>query len=326
MNSCVLTLEIAMKKNILLVCTCFLLCHFAKAQSESISLAGTWTLKLDSMNVGLQQKWYDQSFSQQITLPGTLDDAGIGATPSLSTDSLYKAVLMSLTRKHRYVGVAWYKKEIEVPESFAGRDLQLSLERVIWKTTLWIDGEEMGSNESLSAAQLFNIRGGLKAGKHAVVLRIDNNKQHEISVQNFAHAYTDGTQIMWNGVIGKLELKSIPAISIKSVQIYPDIANKQARVALQIHNSRGKATSASVLYSLFYKGKEVANIKSSNAINPGNNIVTATIAIDDVKLWDEFTPNLYSLKTAIQVDQNITDDRTVAFGMREWLYFLIYGH
>jgi hypothetical protein len=307
-----------MKKNILLVCTCFLLCHFAKAQSESISLAGTWTLKLDSMNVGLQQKWYDQSFSQQITLPGTLDDAGIGATPSLSTDSLYKAVLMSLTRRHRYVGVAWYKKEIEVPESFAGRDLQLSLERVIWKTTLWIDGEEIGSNESLSAAQLFNIRGGLKAGKHSVVLRIDNNRQHDISVQNFAHAYTDGTQIMWNGVIGKLELKSIPAISIQRVQVYPDVANKQARVELQVYNSRGNATSASVLYSLLYQEKEVANKKSSHTVNPGNNIVTATIAIDDVKLWDEFTPNLYSLKTAIQVDQKVTDGRTVAFGMREW--------
>lgn len=307
-----------MKKNILLFYTYFLLCNISKAQTAHISLAGAWALRLDSLNVGIQQKWYDRSFPQQVALPGTLDDAGVGTTTVLSTDSLYKGVLMSLTRKHRYVGVAWYKKEIEIPQGFAGKDAQLSLERVIWKTTLWIDGQEVGSNESLSAVQLINIRGGLRPGKHTMVLRIDNRKQHDISVQDFAHAYTDGTQIMWNGVIGKMELKSIPAVSIQNVQVYPDVRNEQARVELHIYNNRGVAATAMILYNLSYKGKEVVNKKIIDTVVPGNNIITTTIDVNDAKLWDEFDPNLYCLRTALQADQGTTDERSVTFGMREW--------
>ncbi len=300
-------------KNILLLSALFFLSFIAKAQTESISLAGTWSVKLDSMNIGIQERWYDQLFSQQIKLPGTLDDAGIGARPTFSTDSIYKDVLLSLTRKHRYIGVAWYRKEIEVPRSFASKDLQLSLERVLWKTTLWIDGQEIGSNESLSAAQVFNIRGGLKPGKHVVVLRIDNEKQHDISVKDFAHAYTDGTQIMWNGVIGKMEMKALSTVSLQNVQVYPDIKNKLVKVKLSVYNNTGNNTYTNISLSALFKENVVAERSVTGNLKPGNNIVTTTISIDEFKLWDEFTPNLYTLKATVNADEEF-----VTFGMREW--------
>ncbi|RZK52163.1 MAG: glycoside hydrolase family 2, partial [Pedobacter sp.] len=165
--------------------------------SQSISLAGSWEVKLDSANKGKQNNWFKDFSGQQIKLPGTLDDAKIGKRVALDTTTLNKSVLLSLARKHRYVGVAWYKKQIDLKTNM--ENAELFLERVIWKTECWIDGDYIGSAESLSAAHQFNL-GNLKAGKHTIILKVDNTKQHDISFNDFAHAYTDGTQIIWNGV------------------------------------------------------------------------------------------------------------------------------
>ena len=61
---------------------------------ESVSLAGTWQFKLDSQDVGIQQKWYDQPFEGSVQLPGTLDDARVGAGTQLSDTKLVKEVLL----------------------------------------------------------------------------------------------------------------------------------------------------------------------------------------------------------------------------------------
>ena len=116
---------------------------------------------------------------------------------------LEKPQLLRLTRKNAYVGVAWYKREINIPKSMAGQPLEFSFERVLWQSRLWIDGEEVaGAQESLIAPHRFVMPKGLSAGKHIIALRIDNRKRYDISANDLAHAYTNDTQIMWNGVLG----------------------------------------------------------------------------------------------------------------------------
>src|SRR6185436_13758214 len=90
-------------------------CFFHTHAQRSISLAGQWLVRLDSLNEGIDQQWYKQSAGSAIQLPGTLDDAGIGSTPTLTADKLSKEVLLQLTRKHTYIGAAWYSKEIVIP-------------------------------------------------------------------------------------------------------------------------------------------------------------------------------------------------------------------
>src|SRR3546814_14975012 len=54
----------------------------------------------------------------------------------------------------------------------------------------------------------------LNPGKHVLVLRIDNSKQYDMTHRDMAHAYTNETQIMWNGVVGAMYLQAIPDASI----------------------------------------------------------------------------------------------------------------
>src|SRR3546814_4901133 len=91
---------------------------------------------------------------------------------------------------------------------------RLFLERVLWKSSLWIDGKPAGSRESLNTPHQYELDNMLNPGKHVLVLRIDNSKQYDMTHRDMAHAYTNETQIMWNGVVGAMYLQAIPDASI----------------------------------------------------------------------------------------------------------------
>ncbi len=300
-----------------LVC---ILCFVSlNVQSQDISLAGEWVYRLDPENRGIQERWYDQQFDQQLELPGTLDGNKIGSGSTLSADKLSKEVLLSLTRKHRYIGVAWYQKELSIPANWKDKDLELFLERVLWETRVWIDGKEIGMQESLSTPQRFNTGFPLSPGRHTIVLRIDNSKKYDNSgPQNFAHAYTDGTQIIWNGVIGKMALRVLEKFRISGLQVYPNAEQKQIRVQTSLTNSLPDKKSAQLEYTLLYKNRVVNRQKHSITIRPGKQEEEQLIPIANPKLWDEFNPELYQLQVTLSGSGLKSAPQQVNFGMRKF--------
>ena len=241
--------------------------------------------------IDLSGEWKVSMVNHPITLPNTLDGAGIGE-PNTLTPALTKPQLLRLTRKHSYIGKASYQREITINKEMAGKPLELLLERVMWRSRLLIDGQDLGQmQESLVSPHVFSIN-GLSEGKHTLTLLIDNNKLHEISVNNLAHSYTNDTQIMWNGVLGRMELSVAPAIS--DVQVYPDIDNSRIAVKVKAENP-----------VFLLDGAQTAATKTAD----GEYI----IPVANMKLWNEFTPNLYSLTVMAGQQQ-----KTVTFGMRSF--------
>lgn len=267
----------------------------ASAQ-QTMSLSGKWQVRLGTGKV------------QPIALPGTLDGAGIG-TPNTLQPALTKPQLSRLTRNHSYIGQATYEREIIVPQEMAGKPLQLLLERVMWRSRVMIDGKDLGQmQESLTTPHLFNIKEGLTAGKHTLTITIDNNKLHDITVDNLAHAYTNDTQIMWNGVLGRMELSVAPIVS--DVQVYPEVDKQQARIKLALLDAK----------------KEPQFMLDGQAVKPTK--VAAgeyVLPMADAQLWSEFIPHLYTLSVMAG-----GQTKTVSFGMRsfkaEGNRLLINGH
>ena len=277
---------------------CFLSCLMmltASAQ-QTMSLSGKWQVRLGTGKV------------LPIALPGTLDGAGIG-TPNTLQPALTKPQLSRLTRNHSYIGQATYEREIIVPQEMAGKPLQLLLERVMWRSRVMIDGKDLGQmQESLTTPHLFNIKEGLTAGKHTLTITIDNNKLHDITVDNLAHAYTNDTQIMWNGMLGRMELSVAPIV--RDVQVYPEVDKQQARIKLALQDAK----------------KEPQFMLDGQAVKPTK--VAAgeyVLPMTDAQLWSEFNPHLYTL--SVLAGGQI---KTVSFGMRsfkaEGNRLLINGH
>ena len=257
----------------LLVCPAFVWAQ------QRIDLSGEWKVSLGD------------SEKLSIELPNTLDGAGIGEVNTL-TPALTKPQLSRLTRKHSYIGQATYQREITITKDLADKPLELLLERVMWCSRLLVDGKDLGQmQESLVGPHIYSLK-GLGEGKHTLTLIIDNNKLHEITVDNLAHAYTNDTQIMWNGVLGRMELSVAPTMS--DVQVYPDIDKSSISVKVKAQNP-----------AFMLDGVQVSAARIADG--------EYQISINDMKLWNEFTPHLYQL-TVMDGKQQ----KTVTFGMRSF--------
>lgn len=306
-------------KQLLLICISFLILSSCKDKSPVISLAGEWQVALDSTDVGVAEKWFDQSFDDKITLPGTTDEAGYGI-PNALAPSIQKPQILHLTRKNSYIGPVWYAREISIPSHWEGKSIELKLERVIWQTSVWVDGNPVpGSCESLISPHYFDLTDHLSPGNHKLVIRVDNSKQYDISVNDMAHAYTNETQIMWNGIIGEISLTAKNALSIDQLQVYPDLSGNQIKLKSKVTN-KGEALAGNLSLTVKEKnsGLTVADIRQKVDLQAGENLLNLTCLLGDkVKRWSEFTPDLYVLDLSVDAGE-IKAGKEITFGMREF--------
>jgi hypothetical protein len=285
---------------------------------KQIDLSGDWSFALDSTDVGITENWFDNELTGSVKLPGTLDDAGIG-TPNTLTPKLERPQILRLTRKHSYIGPAWYQKKVTIPENWEDKNISLKLGRVIWESRVWIDDQPVGFQESLIAPHYYDLSEVLTPGEHLITIRIDNRKKYSISVHEMAHAYTNETQIIWNGVIGDIKLTASDPVFVSNIQVYPDVENKNCRVVCMISNQTSSPVNADLsIWSQLKSGNdELSAVTREISLAPGQQMVEFTYPMgDDIKLWDEFNPNLYVMHASIKGD-GFDDKQSTSFGMRK---------
>ncbi len=271
---------------------------------SKIDLSGVWEVKLDSTNIGDSEDWASNKFvGTSIDLPNTLDDVAIG-TPSTLEPAINNYVMSNLTRKHQYIGKAWYQKEIEVPASWKDKNIQLGLERIIWESSVYVDGNLIGSANSLVGSHNYNLTKSLTPGKHLLTVCIDNsNKFPLINVagtmypdkvnQDMAHAYTNHTQIKWNGILGDMQLVASDNNTPENVQIYPNAELNKLKITFDQSNDVGESVKLIIKST---DGIEVYNNKVMVSKIETNQFVLEVDKPSNLELWDEFNPMLYNVE------------------------------
>lgn len=288
-------------------------------KSFQINLSGEWTVRLDSTDVGAEEVWYGRLYETPINLPGTTDQAGLGTKCTLEP-AMKKPQLLQLTRAYSYVGAAWYAKKVEIPAEWKGKDVLLNLERVLWDTQVWVDGVQVdGHEESLVAPHRYDLTPYLKyGGKHVLTVRVDNRKRHDISVNNLAHAYTNATQVMWNGILGDIYLEALDRVRIDEVRLYPDAAKKSVRAVVSVHNGTDIHRNVTLHLNIAGKmdGKEYSSAHMQVTAAPGLSAVELRCNLGkDAPMWSEFHPYLYRADVELE-SAGCTSAVAESFGLR----------
>lgn len=280
----------------------------------TVDLSGQWKCWLDSNDKGLAIDWTQREFADSAWLPGTTDSNGLGV-PNTLAPALTRPQLSHLTRKHSYVGPAWYQRDIVIPKEMANKPLRISLERVLWQSRLWIDGIEVNNpQESLTTPHEFEIPEGLNEGMHTLTLRIDNRKLYDISVSDMGHAYTDETQIKWNGVLGKMTIAMIDPVEITNVIVTPNVRGNEIKVTAEIENHLNESAEANLTLRI---DQEILKTASIN-IAPGSQRFDFTCPMpNDARAWNEFSPVCYQLNATLLTSQGQKSEANAQFGMRE---------
>lgn len=285
---------------------------------QKLNLSGIWSIRLDSADVGILHNWAKADFNKTIYLPGTTDDAGLG-TPNLLLPALQKPQILHLTRKHSYLDPAWYQRTVDIPTNWKNKQITLKLERVIWKTQVWVDGKAVeGEQESLTTPHYFDLSQQLSPGKHTLVIRIDNRKKYDVSVNNMAHAYTNETQIMWNGVIGEISCIAENKTNISSIQVFPDISRKVVTLKIGIHHPVQSEMNGNIELNVrsVSTNQLLKKVSQSYKLNQKDSTLEIVFPMgENTLLWNEFHPNLYELSAEIR-GKGFTSIRKITFGMR----------
>lgn len=169
----------------------------AEALPKYIDLSGTWLFALDrnkTIQAGAQ-------LTETIQLPGTTDTNKKGDYIARSEETT------QLSRLWSYKGRAWYQKEVDIPVSWKGKPVYLTLERTK-PSEVYVDGKFAASSNDISTPQIFELSKWLKPGKHQLTIMIDNGYGVPKQLYESSHAYTESTQTNWNGIIGKIELST----------------------------------------------------------------------------------------------------------------------
>jgi hypothetical protein len=277
--------------------------------AETQNLAGDWRFKLDPDKQGLEARWFASPLATAepatIKLPGTTDEAKAGRP------NPKKPTLEGLWRPNTYVGAAWYQRDFDLPEAWRHKRLSLFAERVHWVSRVWLDGADCGSAESLVAPHVHDLGGELAPGRHTLTLMLDNTPLHDMGY--FVSVLYEGTQTNWHGVVGRLELQAVDAVSLGEVQVYPEPDQGAARVVAQVVNRGAQPVTAQVDFS--DTGGAGSTGKTVTA-GPGASLIEAQVPLPaGAGTWDEFQPRLRRMRVVLAAGDS-RDERTVSFGAR----------
>ncbi len=309
------------------------------AQNESLSLSGTWQFREDPGDKGVSEKWYNSDLKDEVTLPGSMNTNGKGDlvtvntpwTGSMGNRTWYEApeyakyrdpkdtkVVFWLSPDKYYTGAAWYQKKVVIPADWKSKEILLSMERCHWETTLWVDGKQIGSENSLSTPHRYLLP-SLTPGEHTFTLRVDNRVK-EINPGPDAHSVSDNTQSNWNGVVGRIALEAKPKAYISSVRIVPVVKEKKILAEIQIENADKKMLKGTVNLqaSLRSDVSQILPAVTQNCeLKKGKNTIQVSYEMgDNPRLWDEFAPYLYTLNVQLDTKSG-KDEKIEQFGMRE---------
>ncbi len=278
----------------------------------TIGLEGEWRLLLDPEKCGTEEATLDDV----MTLPGTTSHARKGPANG-------EALAGSLTDAYKFEGYAWFSREVEVTEELAGLQALLYLERTR-VTTVWVDGVELGTRNSLCAPHVYDLGKRLTAGTHRITIRVDNTSYPTKG----GHMTSPDTQTNWNGITGRLELQWYGETYLEDVQAYPDAAARTFAIrAKVVGRPQGGLTIAAT--SVTSTGKHSAE-PMTVAISEEEIAFVYELG-EDALLWSEFAPNLYELKLRLTDGQGkLMDEQTIVTGLRDFRAegdkFTINGH
>lgn len=279
------------------------------------SIAGTWRFRLDASKQGIDQYYYKGRLSDEIQLPGTTAENKKGEYNTAKE-------IAHLTETYPLNGYAWYQRDIEIKEEWAGKPIRLYMERTR-VTQVWIGEEWKGTQNSVSAPHIYEF-GAMAPGMYPLTVLVDNSG---LPIKG-GHMTSPDTQTNWNGLLGRIEIQAVEQIRLESIHAYPDIAFKSVLLRFQVINDTGYTAGANISIALAdmigrSEGCDKPSVKTTLFHSePGSQTVEVRYDLGEtIALWDEFTPVLYCLSMsleAVAIGKSYQDEQSVTFGMRQF--------
>ena len=270
---------------------------FFATDSPRLSLEGIWKFQWyetpDARSLDFFKPGVDDSAWGAMPVPGMWELNGYGdplyVNIPYAWDGHYQNNPPIVPTEHNYVGQ--YRRSVEIPADWAGRDIFLSIGSATSNVRVWVDGKEVGYSEDSKLEARFDITRYVKPGKEAL-----------IALEVFR--WCDGTylecQDFWRyaGIAREVFLTARPKARIEDLHVSAGMDGSFRFDATLTKAAKG--------VRFFLSGPDYPERE-----------VSASGFVPRPKLWSAETPDLYHLR-AVCFDKNgFTEAAELDFGFRE---------
>ncbi|WP_416349500.1 glycoside hydrolase family 2 TIM barrel-domain containing protein [Proteiniphilum sp.] len=274
-----------------------------------LSLNGTWKFYFVDSYKQLPENITDSIINlagwKDIKVPGNWEIQGFG-TPiyvnhpyefvERDPQTRYPKMEAPYLPEQNPVGV--YRREIDIPEDWNGREIFLTIDGAKSGVYVFINGKEVGYSEDSKTAAEFRINSHVKPGKNSLVLKI-----FRWSTGSYLEA-----QDFWriSGIERDVFLWSQPKTSLRDFRVTSTLDDSYRNGILELEttvsNYQSGASHADVSYELLDpSGKVVASETKPIAVQShGENSIRFRAQLPNVATWTSEQPHLYKLLITVK--------------------------
>ena len=250
-------------------------------RSEWLNLNGNWAFEFDKKDEGEKAQWHKgtKKFTQTISVPfpwgsplsGVKDEADI----------------------------AWYSKKITIKPEWKDKRVFVTIGASDWKTTVWLDGKELGSHEGGYTPFSFELTNLKHGTAQNLVIRVDDKRRDFTLYGKQGYGNARG---LWQTIYVEARGQDF----LDAVHFTPDIDKNQVKVTAYLGNSATKDLDI----ELTINGNQKITIRET--FPKGKTQHSFTVPIPSPRLWTLEDPYLY------ETNVKLADDEVKSyFGMRK---------
>ncbi len=256
---------------------------------------GFWEFQTDPDNKGEKGKWY-QDFPE-------------------NPDFLYAPACWNEQSKKydQYIGVAWYKKEIDIPLDWSEQAIFIEFGGVLTKAKVWVNGHFAVEHEGGFTPFQMKIDKILIPGeKNNLTVKVDNSVSAFTCPQGTSQNDIWIDWFNWGGIYREVKILAMPLMHFGDVSVIPIVRRekKSVKIAGIIENLKGIKRKIKINI-LDKKGQN----KKSLSIDAKTNF-SVEIEFNKAFLWSPESPYLYTLQITLCDNSQTLDCKEIQFGMR----------
>ena len=223
--------------------------------------------------------------------------------------------------KDVYHGYGWYRKEIDMPSDWNGREVILEFEASFIDTEVYLNGKRLGEHVGGYTGFHFDLTPYLTRGKNLLAVRVNNLWSARVAPRTGDHQFSGG---IYRDVY--LHVTDPLHVDCNGTFFYStSVTHSFATCASQIdvRNDRSSEVNFKLKTMIYSPGnKLVSRSDTSVSIAAGQtkSLRQTFPPISHPDLWSPETPNLYKAVTVISTGGKEVDSYQTTFGVRsmEW--------
>lgn len=210
-------------------------------------------------------------------------------------------------------GIGWYRKTFTVPASDKKKLVYIDFDGVYQKSTVWINGHELGFRPNGYISFRYELTPYLNyGGKNVIAVKVDN------SAQPNSRWYSG------SGIYRNVWLVTTEKTAVDHWGTYittPEVSDQSAKVHVEVRIKNVAPASELAVKTALYDpaGKIVAEEGYDFPKKELNDTVAAAetnLTVKNPSLWSVDRPQLYKAVTSVLVNGKVTDTYTTPFGIR----------